>query len=271
MNKLLILSDLDKTIIDRNYKLTAKISDFLSVIKRAQNKGHLVGLHSDTPLSVLVEWANKFNMNGPIIGENGSVARISKAIEPITIAPKDRSIRWKALRREISFFLVSNGYLVVDTNDYLGYLEQKYPAKAGEKMIIVNGCREHSLAYYVRSVITDGSLVKDVLLFKKVNDLVLKKFPLLKDTDQDLNPDYTLSIFVSKGANKANAMPVLRSYFPNHKIIMIGDGTGDIVMHDNVDALYAVSNAVSGLKSVADKVAIRAVTEGVIEIINDII
>ena len=81
----LIMTDVDGTITSTS-KLDGRFSgDVLRSFRLLEEQGVTVGLVSGRNMSDLDGYAEKFNISGPLIGENGAVARIQKGKELVEL------------------------------------------------------------------------------------------------------------------------------------------------------------------------------------------
>lgn len=68
----IILTDLDMTVIGKNYGLTIDREIFQEAVEKVKRRGFEIGLCSDTPHERLLEFAQDFAFDGPIIAEKGA-------------------------------------------------------------------------------------------------------------------------------------------------------------------------------------------------------
>lgn len=65
--------DLDETPIGKDYHPNVPWPVIESIVEKKQALSASVGLNSDTPISTLRVWAQRFGMTGPLIGENSQI------------------------------------------------------------------------------------------------------------------------------------------------------------------------------------------------------
>lgn len=81
-------------------------------------------------------------------------------------------------------------------------------------------------------------------------EVLEKKFRCI--FDKDIYSGNQWLEVLSKGATKANAALELKKHFGCDRLVVFGDGMNDIQMFEAADECYAVANASSQLKAVAD-------------------
>jgi hydroxymethylpyrimidine pyrophosphatase-like HAD family hydrolase len=74
----LIMTDVDGTLLARGNILSNEVAEALSALRQA---GIVIGLVSGRTLSLLESMAEDFNLTGPIIAENGAIAKVSPQSE----------------------------------------------------------------------------------------------------------------------------------------------------------------------------------------------
>jgi hydroxymethylpyrimidine pyrophosphatase-like HAD family hydrolase len=74
----LIMTDVDGTLLARGNILSNEVAEALSALRQA---GIVIGLVSGRTLSLLESMAEEFNLTGPIIAENGAIAKVSPQSE----------------------------------------------------------------------------------------------------------------------------------------------------------------------------------------------
>jgi len=74
----LIMTDVDGTLLARGNTLSHEVSEALRLLQKA---GIIIGLVSGRTLSLLESMSREFNLTGPIIAENGAIAKLSSGAE----------------------------------------------------------------------------------------------------------------------------------------------------------------------------------------------
>ena len=72
------MTDVDGTLLARGNILSNEVAEALSALRQA---GIVIGLVSGRTLSLLESMAEEFNLTGPIIAENGAIAKVSPQSE----------------------------------------------------------------------------------------------------------------------------------------------------------------------------------------------
>lgn len=83
-------------------------------------------------------------------------------------------------------------------------------------------------------------------------EILEKKFRCI--FDKDIYSGNQWLEVLPKGATKANAALALKKHFGCDRLVVFGDGANDIQMFEAADKCYAVSNASSQLKAIADDI-----------------
>ena len=73
MNGPLILLDVDETLVDVNYKLTCPDREWHVALRRAEKRGAIIGLNSDSAYDTLQKRAAAYGIQGPIVAERGAL------------------------------------------------------------------------------------------------------------------------------------------------------------------------------------------------------
>ncbi|UCD10020.1 MAG: HAD-IIB family hydrolase [Dehalococcoidales bacterium] len=103
----LIMTDVDGTLLARGNTLSREVGEALHLLQQA---GITIGLVSGRTLSLLESMSNEFNLAGPIIAENGAIAKLSPGAE-----------------------LIELGYSRQPAIDALNYLKELYPGAIRER------------------------------------------------------------------------------------------------------------------------------------------
>jgi hydroxymethylpyrimidine pyrophosphatase-like HAD family hydrolase len=267
----LFLMDLDLTLIDKSYQPTIDILELIDIVQCRKREGDIFGLISDTPYATLKQWMNTFQFNGPVVSEKGILISLPDGSQQVTL---DTGINWISIKEKCTETLsrltprpsfVQRRYLEV-------FAEGPVEKKTGDIIIIINPNRQFSFSMHVRRV--DGrSFVIDEQLFSEAVecvDKVLMEMGLSDILDVDANPLYSVIILSDKRVVKSLAMPFLRQSYPDHRLIMIGDGNSDAELKGHVDVLCAVGNASIDLKKAADRIATKTITSGVLELLEQL-
>lgn len=261
-NKLLLI-DLDKTLIDKNYKINDDRIN--SEISRLQVGGWQIGLSSDTPLITLQKWSDVFGMNGPIIAERGALVNLGKRKQIEVVSGSEdyfsglkRSLVEILAKEKISFLYGDAISLLTERPKFSEY-------------VLINNYRQCSLGFWGRSIDKDGEIslnnrVVANLLSKLKQKLDESPFELVLD----FNKEYGIFIASPKFVNKREGTKRLMKEMGLREIGVIGDSTTDIIGKD-IAVHYCVGNSEAELANVSDYVSDKSFTTGVVDILQRII
>jgi hydroxymethylpyrimidine pyrophosphatase-like HAD family hydrolase len=265
-----VLFDVDKTLIDMNYMLTCPLEDFKGAISKAQKRGVLCGLSSDSALATLQKKRELYGMNGPIVFERG--AGIWLPSGNVLDTSKDTSLFTETLKN------LSASHLNPDDNDFLtlrgdvnSLLKDDYFLSKifdGHKAaIFINGLRTKSLGLWVKS--KDEILTKDILqrILDKLLNYFNKNCPQLQ-LDIDLNLEYGVLIIHLETTRKKDATESILKEYDVPEMHMVGDSMNDYAGDKAVH--HAVENASMDYKSICRIVSKNKITQGAIDILNRI-
>lgn len=259
----LILTDIDLTVIDRNYELTVPASRVNKAVEMCRHNCFEVGIVSDTPYGKLKEFAEWFDWRGPIVSEGGSIIVWPDGDKQVLI---DSTISWSAIKEAgKNELFVSYPEGVVLEEYYDSVSKRELNLKDNTPIFIVNPLRELSIGMHARIVESRG-LCKNEALFNKLCSTLRKACgDRSSNIAMDFNPNYGVCLLSDISASKERALSEIRRCYPHLYIAYIGDGASDASARDHVNKLMAVSNGVPELKNKSDYVAENAVTEGFIE------
>lgn len=256
---MLVLIDLDKTLIDESYQLTD--IGIRSAIQAAQNKGHSIGLSSDSSFTTLGIWHERLGMNGPILAERGAAYKIPRQ-EPTPTGSADEKV-FRTLRDFFEDHLIKLGYDVILCDPSITVCEND-PSDFTTKSILVNAFRRWS--FHAVFLGNDNALRTAREIFDEACD-EYSWSP--SDFDLDFNFEYCLLIIHDKLTNKTFGMKRLMEDVQVEKAVIIGDDLNDYTGLPSVSH-WAVGNASDDYKIKCDRIAKATYTSGVIELINSL-
>lgn len=269
--KKLILIDLDKTLIDRNYQLTASRGEVAKTIRALDRC--VLGVSSDSAIETIGGYTGGLGISFPIVAENGAIVVISK---DKTIFTRKASSFFVATRRVLAEGLFDERTVIIigDVNAFSRFLiGSKQDFGATDRIVLINGYRKASLSLYCLAKVNGvWNLDKRFLDFVvgKYKGLLRKIFPLLSDNVvYDINYEYGICIARLKGVQKSLAVPVLVKSFKGYQIFAIGDSMGDF--YDNPKVIQcAVANASEEYKKKCHLITKKSYTAGVLELLKAI-
>ncbi len=262
---MLILFDVDKTLIDREYRYTQEGLE--QAVARAIGCGHVVGLNSDTPLTALLRIRDELGMNGPVIAERGAVVWLDGAIHPTGTIPRDR---FKVLRNRVLDELTGAGDVEAILGDPTAIIRsQGYATREPRQVVFSSALRLFSLHFAARRI--DGtSYEHDPELLARIERVtrehagsIMGHIPL----DWDVNPEYGILILHAIESCKRSGVKTLMKLMGLKNTIMIGDSLFDHVDLPGVKQ-WAVGNAAPAYLAVCERVASASYTAGAIELLE---
>lgn len=258
-----LLIDLDGTLIDEDYQITN--DQIFPAIDDIQKRGWLVGLSSDTPLDPLRVWKSRFGMNGDIIAERGCILEIDGYTFDLR---SDIELFEESLSQMKDIFTKAGA--IVWSGDTVEFIRNNERlGEPGDIVILINGSRSQSLAFYVRKVDELGNLIIDSSLTEELVNFVRPVFPEIDDLNEDLNHQYGILILSRKSVVKRLGTQELMRVRNYAQVGMIGNSMTDFLGGD-MAVHYAVANSSEQLKLNANYVSNQNVTEGVIEILKQL-
>ena len=258
----LVMIDLDATLIDRNYEVTDQ--GIYKAIAETQAAGWIVSLNSDTPLSPLKRWRERFRANGPIIAERGAVIEAPGG----TIMSTVDADRVSSARQILTTRLSELGLQPWLGNPVEAISNDLRMKPSANIAVLINDQSQCSLRYHVRAIAADGSLKQDEDAFQYVYSQCKNIQPAYgPDIMIDANPDHSVVILSRKSDTKRQGARTLLASLLPLRVIMIGDSMNDFVGADLAEH-YAVANASQDFKQISNYVAEATMTSGVIEILD---
>jgi hydroxymethylpyrimidine pyrophosphatase-like HAD family hydrolase len=274
MAKKIILCDLDGTLLNKQYELTAPLHILVRAVQAKQTEGYVIGLNSDTPLLPLRTWASRFGMEGPLISEKGQLLSISPH-SPEQVYGK-MSAFFRRLRQQVMIRAHEEiPRAFVGVGDVTEFIIQGGGVYGVDRCaVLINGYRQCSFSAYALASNHGRLNAQDSELFERFCELVTS---VVGDDEKlldvaDKNHDYGILILHEKGASKSLAVErLIKQAGDDAEIVMIGDRDADIISVSHEIKLCAVGNASPSLKARAHEtggiVAHKAFTEGVLEIL----
>jgi len=272
----LILIDLDKTLIDRNYKTTLPEAHLATFFTEVQGVGVTIGISSDSAIGTIEDFARRCSIRGPIIAENGSLVStlakpgiFEKNMPGKNFFPKLRGVLSEKLHDKTTVVIIGNAnplaVLLKGSNYNLGVVDT---------IILINGYRQASISFFVikktRGVwkSTNGSMEK---VLEAVKEIAIANLGIYYDECCfDINPEYGICIIRKKGMQKSSAIPRIKRKYPGYRIFVIGDSMGDFYDVEGITHC-AVSNASREFKKRCQLVAKKPYSKGVVELIGEIV
>ncbi len=257
----LIFLDIDGTILAENQRTNA--AGLPAAILHLTKKGFRFGLNSNRALEDVLPIIRRFHLTGPFVLENGAYVLprpggkkiLNKKIRPDT-ADRIRQALEQAAAQMPGLKLV--------------YADTVRLIKKGKwqkgTILYANNRRKFSASVHHRiSGRHDFAFAQK--LARALNSSLAARSYALQATANRHGSTVTVS---PRGISKKEGLRQINRIYPGHRLIAIGDGEGDVDLRQGIDELYAVSNATPVLKRIADRVAKRPLTAGVLEILKTI-
>lgn len=265
----LILLDVDKTMIDQNFRLTD--SEVLLQIKKMIEAGWQIGLNSDRPFLQLSAFRRQWRLNGPLICEMGNAVYSAADERPLF---EDDFLRrqfnelFLEVIAEIREKYPKVTILIGDIPEILSLLDS-IPSAKPESYILVSGQRRFSFGLNVRMKIS-GRLIPEKALLKRTAEISVRLFSeIFRHAARaiiDYN-DYGSCILHSPRANKAKGFAVLKNHCVYSAVVVIGDSQADYISDPGV-VHCGVANAEDAFKRECCFVASQTFSAGVRECLD---
>lgn len=265
---MLVLFDLDKTLIDVGYAYTD--DGIADAVRRAVNRGHVIGLNSDSPVPNLLGHHRHLGMNGPIVAERGAVVHLPGNPGETFATGSSPDDEFVLLRDRILRRLTSDGTVEAIFGDPSGIdRTRRFLTNAPRYVLLASALRTHSLHFAAR--IMDGSdYAFDMDLLERIRVAArneLDRRPISVSVDWDLNPEYAILILHAAASRKAVGVEFVLRRLGIDEAVMVGDGIVDNLGLPHVRQ-WAVGNASDAYRSVCDRVASGTFTSGAIELLD---
>lgn len=265
----LVLLDLDKTLIDADYRLTA---DPGPAIRTCTERGIRLGLCSDSSLPLLQQWASRVGIVGPIVAERGAVVWDPVRDVETCIHPRETrffpDLTREFVRRAVSL-PVPPAIFFGDAPELIRKGIMSLPEE--ECLLLVNKYRRFSFSFYTRRFdrekkifVVDGESLRS---FAALAEELAATY-IGTDLDWDKNPEYGIVIAHAACTHKRLAVEaILETLDASAAVAMVGDSIVDFIDHPRV-AQYAVANASERYRAQCSFVSSRPFTEGVCDILT---
>ena len=267
--KTIVLIDVDKTLIDDKYKLTA---DIRTTVKTTEQKCS-VGLCSDSAIQSLRYWASEIGASGYLVGELGSLIYDARHDATTVINPDSTS--WlTCLRDETILYLMKElPNITILIGDSVQFIRNRIQIPfVADNVVFINGYREESFGIHVRSFNPrTQELTCNPDYLSKIRQVVqslsskLSKIPITIDENQD----YGIIIVHARKTSKKNGVSKLLSQTDAKRVFMIGDSMADYI-DDHRVIHCSVGNASTDFKKKCQHGSQHHYTEGVRDILNQI-
>lgn len=263
---MLVLLDVDKTLIDRDYRYTDdRIGD---VIRRVVAAGHMVGLNSDTALVGLTPYHTELGMNGPIIAERGALVYRPDLEETETAGPSLSTEFFVGMRDRVVGELTKDGNVeAIFGNPSAIVRDRRYALQGSAPVLLVNALRRRSCHFTARRLVGDRYELDDESLERAVAAARACAGDYEGRLDWDVNHEYGVLIVHDRENTKSRGIQFVLDDYDLDACVMIGDSSADYLNLPEADQ-WAVANASLDYRARCSRVASRDHTGGVIELLE---
>lgn len=247
----LYLSDLDGTLLNSDQRISKKSCEILN---RLIDKGLLFSYATARSAVTSVKATAGLSAKIPIIVYNGVFTIDSGTGERIlsNMFTRDEAL-W------IYDVLLEHGidpivYSVIDGTEKFSYIDERCTVGMREFLATrKNDIRERVAAN--ENEMREGEIfyftcIDNAEKLSPACEILEKKFRCI--FDKDIYSGNQWLEILPKEATKSNAALALKKHFDCDRLVVFGDGANDIQMFEAADECYAVANASSQLKAIAD-------------------
>ena len=279
MNELrrIVLVDLDMTLIDGQYQPSSgSLGPLAETIRLLGQRGVVVGLNSDTPVSSLRWWSDELSLSGPIVAENGQVIALTSSDSPEVLS-QNAAVFDSLRRRVLAALLECHPQAFIACGDVTLFRARGgRPHGVDHEAFLVNGLRQCSFSMYALRLEGDR-LQPCAALMEQAETIVRRELSFEGVGSQvRLEPNAAYGILIVHEIRASKSLGVRRlmeRLGAEYEYFMIGDSKSDIITDTPIPMkMCAVGNACSELKAVSRDsggvVAERDLTEGVVEILR---
>ena len=291
--KALVLMDLDKTLIREDY-LPDDLERFTQLVDQLQGAGVTLGLHSDSPLVSLLQFAEMFQIHGPIIYEMAGIyipqEKVNIVLNP-DIAEFFQNFRIGFYHAAKARFpdLPKTKHHITYTNDKNRERREAVTYPGFHYGLWINPYRQFSFHFWAEGIDATGSPYLNPQFHLEVDKLARECLAIYPAANA--LPELTYRSNLDDGTSMARPR-ILSSKTPAVRVLldmigsvpgpvyMIVDSHYDYIEDDRVTSL-AVGNANAELQNLItsshlpsattiDRIAIQPYTRGVIEHLENI-
>jgi len=264
MKKVLVLLDIDGTILNEKYEITSK--NIYDIISKCKERGVIFGFNSNRAIEDMIPLYKELGLNGFIIGENGAFVKFDKEEEIITKMGEDINLLRELLPGYLTKEIKNSKYVLEDTVAFLK--NPKIEENSPSILMLSNKFRRYSFSIHMKKLV-NGRLEKDLDLTnqgsKIISKLITEKNLSLKVSTSNTFGNILIN---PSDCNKGSTLKkIIFEKFKDYTTIMIGDDLQDKMVMSVVDFFYAVGNADEEVKRNADYIAQSNFTQGVEEIL----
>lgn len=271
----LVLLDLDKTLLDVDYRLTTPEHQFREVVGELAGKGVMVGLCSDSSILSLRQWHDCLGLTGPLIGERGAVvwdssfahAEFVDVNETLWLQNLRGSFLAQATVRFPEVTLV-----VGDATKFIKH-SAVFPSMT-RNVLAVNSFRMASFSFFARQLSNESFLESDAFLLEEASNLTEELVASFGRRRSELfwdeNPEYGILIVHNQSTEKHRGVTFLKNNTDYREVVMVGDSVADYLNLPDV-MQFAVCNASKQYKEKCGYVSKDSFTAGVVDCLRQLL
>ncbi|EET89912.1 MAG: Haloacid dehalogenase domain protein hydrolase type 3 [Candidatus Micrarchaeum acidiphilum ARMAN-2] len=274
--KTIVFIDIDGTLVNTKNKYHVSEGDAVRIrseMNKLAKHGFLFGLNSNRSMSDMLPVYRKFGFNGPLVAENGLIAKVSRGRKAIALLGVNdlkaiRNAKLKFQRAVLSYLAGSSGRRVIwlETDTVAALKRQgRFNYPDGTLLILNTKSRVYTTSLYLKLVqhkklvdapgIMSGLEVHMKTLFKNK-----KEFTIVVSQFGNM-------LFYTSKVSKRTAVKWLKKTTGSCNLYAIGDEDNDYKMVNRIGKFMAVGNASQTLKKKAYAYARHKYSKGVIELL----
>ncbi len=259
--QIVVFLDIDGTLLDVHQECNNRT--LVDVIASLKKSGMHFGLNSNRAQEDILPIIEQFGLNGPFILENGAV--ILEQVDGIPVLADGLELAIPGKVKEALQYVITKTFFNarLHVEDTVKMIREQKPLVGLH--FFMNAFRRYSASIHHRR---DGEMSREIAvrLSEELNTYFKQNGWNLIAQSHTHGETVTVEI---PGIDKGSALRSLRKQHPDSIFIAIGDGLGELALRDQVDFLYAVSNAVTPLKEIADATATQPMAQGVEELLEE--
>lgn len=269
-NKYLIVIGVDMVLLDREYRSNSPTIN--SVVKQLAGEGHVLAINSDRAIEDLQSIAKFFEIQGPLIGEDGCFIYYQNDGRTINLVSSAEQKAIDDLKAALPSIVSENfpeaEFIVADTTDFNRHLDIQELPENKKYVFALNKFRRYSISCHIKRK-ENGVLMKDAamaaLFSEKIKDFCRQNGVGNLKVQHTESFGHVLAHPLSN--SKRQSFRRLVEDFPKHLKIVITDDLGDKPELSEIDYLFVVGNADEEAKAAAKYVSHEIITKGVEDIL----
>ena len=276
--KQIIFLDIDGTLLDASYASNDEtLPDFIKTLESSGN--YIFGLNSNRSIEDMLPIAEKFSIEGPVIGENGAFAYYTGTQQTTYFLPASQlnglSQQKQRLEEAIELALLeyfANKTVIWIDADTVGVISKgaaPEQSSNGDIVVLNNKFRKYTTSAHVYRNI-DGRLVQ--LTSDEIESVLdCMKSHFSEDSFSVVyDGNFSNILGYSSLTSKRKAIEKLINQYPDYALSSIGDDLQDYEMTKDIGTFLTIANASEAVRNKAAVVAAKPYTQGVRELLETI-